>query len=44
MRLNEKQMIESRIRDIKRKLLHQRNKDTRQIWEDHIAYLELQLQ
>lgn len=43
MILNEKQIIESRIRDIKRKLLYQRNKYTRQIWKDHITYLKSQL-
>lgn len=43
MRLNEKQIIQSRIRDIKRKLLHQRNENTRQLWKDHITYLEAQL-
>lgn len=43
MRLNQKQIIESRIRDIKRKLLHQRNSNTRAMWNEHIIYLESQL-
>lgn len=43
MKLNQKQIIESRIRDIKRKILHQRNKNTRSLWEEHIIYLESQL-
>lgn len=43
MKLNQNQIIQSRIREIKRKLLHQRNIHTRQLWRDHIAYLESQL-
>lgn len=43
MKLNEKQVMESRIREIKRKLLHQKNKNTRQLWREHINYLESQL-
>lgn len=43
MRLNQKQITESRIRDIKRKMLHQKNKDTRELWKNHILYLESQL-
>lgn len=33
--------IESRIREIKRKLLHERNPIIRDMWKDHIKYLEL---
>lgn len=43
MKLNQNQIIQSRIREIKRKLLHQRNIHTRQLWRDHITYLESQL-
>lgn len=43
MILNKEQIIQSRIRNIKRKLLHQRNIHTRQLWKDHISYLESQL-
>lgn len=34
--------IDSRIRELKRKLLHQRDKVTRKIWLEHIEYLEAQ--
>lgn len=43
MKLSEKQITESRIREMKRKLLHQKHKETRCIWEEHILYLESQL-
>lgn len=43
MRLNQKQIIKSRIRNIKRQLLHQRNENTRNLWRNHIIYLESQI-
>lgn len=43
VKLNEKQVLESRIRDIKRKILHQGNKEIRTIWQDHVNYLENEL-
>lgn len=43
MILSEKQTIESRIREIKRGLLHQKSKGTREIWREHIKYLETQI-
>ena len=43
MRLTRKQVLESRIRDIKRKLLHQRDVGLRKMWKEHIEYLQSQL-
>ena len=43
MKLSERQILEGRIRDIKRKILHQGNKEIRTIWQDHINYLENEL-
>ena len=43
MKLTRNQKLESRVRDIKRKLLHQRDKVTRKIWTDYIEYLESQI-
>ena len=31
---------ESRIREMKRKLLHEKNPVIRNIWKEHIAFLE----
>lgn len=42
-RLTQKQITESRIREIKRKLLHQTDPSTREIWMEHITYLESQI-
>ena len=42
-RLTQQEITEGRIRDIKRKLLHQKDETTRQIWLDHITYLESQI-
>lgn len=41
--MNRSKIIESRIRDIKRKMLHQRDALVRKIWREHIEYLETQL-
>lgn len=38
-----KQLLESRIRELKRKLLHEHNRETRTIYKDHINYLESQI-
>lgn len=38
-RLTQEQIINSRIREIKRKILHTHNKSTRDIYRDHINYL-----
>lgn len=35
--------LESRIRDIKRQLLHQKDKTTRKIWVEHINFLDGQI-
>ena len=35
--------IESRIREIKRCLLHEKNKDLRKIYIEHIKFLESEL-
>ena len=43
MKLSQNQIIQSRIRELKRKLLHQRTIHTRQLWREHISYLESQL-
>ena len=43
MRKSRKQVLESRIRDIRRKLLHQRDAGLRKMWKEHIEYLELEL-
>lgn len=43
MRLTRKQQLESRIRDMKRKMLHQRDQGTRSIWKSHIEYLESEI-
>lgn len=37
-----KNINESRIRELKRKLLHEHNQIIRNIYRDHIAYLESQ--
>lgn len=42
-KLTQQEITESRIRDIKRKLLHQKDESTRQIWMEHITYLESQI-
>ena len=42
-KLTRNQKIESRIREIKRKMLHQRDSVIRNIWNEHIKYLESQL-
>ena len=43
MKLSERQILEGRIRDIKRKILYQGNKEIRTIWQDHVNYLENEL-
>lgn len=38
-RLTQEQIVNSRIREIKRKILHTHNKSTRDMYRDHISYL-----
>lgn len=40
MRLSRKEQLQSRIRDIKRQMLHQYDQGVRYIWKSHIEYLE----
>lgn len=42
-KINRNKNIEKRIREIKRKMLHQRDSLVRKIWREHIEYLESQL-
>lgn len=42
-RLTQKQILEGRIREIRRKLLHERNEIIRNTYKDHVRYLEEQL-
>lgn len=38
-----KQLLESRVRELKRKILHTRNSGTRRLYKDHINYLKSQM-
>lgn len=40
---NNKSVLQSRIRDIKRKLLHEHNPIIRETYRDHINYLQSQI-
>lgn len=42
-RLTQEQVVKSRIREIKRKILHTHNKTTREIYISHIHFLENEL-
>ena len=43
MRLTQNQILEGRIRELKRKILHERNEVIRNTYKEHIEYLESQL-
>lgn len=38
-RRSQKELLEGRIRELKRKIVHERNVITRNIYKDHINYL-----